>query len=656
MEGVGAMSASLYLVKPTNSGVYCFRVRVPKDIQGIAGRSELRYSVHTSDPVLARCRSMVLGRNLRQLLVLLRKKRESNNRPETELKTMFTDLLQKCLQKWLAEAEEDRAMRSRPLTEDELEDTLEALSFLETDARETLALCDYSRISRYVDELLIEHEISGVTKDSPTYRTLCRELLRTHIRYMETEQRRAVGDYRTELSKPSSPVAGATSIAVTEVQAAHGGQTTTSVRTDSSQNATPQGGSGPASESPLLSEVIKRYSEEQKRGNRWTAKTEGETKASLNLLVQIVGDVPIRTLVNLDGSAALREFKNKLMSLPPNYRKSPKYRDKAIAQLLQMFEAGKIPKTLSVTTINKHLTRATSLFKWAVQNGYMDRNPSEGLQIATTIRDDEQRAVFTDDDLKKLFHSKDYLKDSHKHGYRFWLPVLALFTGARLTELCQLYTDDIREVEPQSIAKPPCGGKDATQGVSRSDSSRSPLRDAPVGRGTTSADRLYVIDINETGDKKLKTRKSSRRIVPLHDFIVKDLDFIGYVEKLKAQGQTRLFPELKRRKEGYGKTASKWFGEYRQKCGFKLHRKSDDERKDFHSFRHTVANILKQTGVDESVVRELLGQSSNSITFGRYGKRYTPQVLKEQAVDRLDYGVSLNHLKLASLRCGECCF
>ncbi len=495
---------------------------------------------------------------------------------------MFTDLLEQCLKKWLTEAEEIRAMRSRPLTDEELEDELDALSYLETDAREELARCDYSRISRYVDELLIEHGIDSVKKDSEAYRMLCRDLLRTHARFLKIEQRRTVGDYETEIGGPS------VSTAPIEVQ------TATSVRTDSSQTA------GPAEVSPVLTEVIKQYSAEQKRGNRWTTKTEGETKASFDLLVQIVGDLPIKSISNL------REFKNKLCSLPPNYRKSPKYRNKSIAQLLEMADAGTIPKTLSVTTINKHLTRATSLFKWAVQNGYMDRNPAEGLQIATTIRDDEQRAVFTDDDLKKLFQSKDYVKDTHKHGYRFWLPVLALFTGARLTELCQLYLDDIYKVEPQVDGK---------------SDSKSPL---------------YVIDLNEKGDKKLKTRKSSRRIIPLHDFIVRDLNFIGYVEKLKSQGQTRLFPELKRRKEGYGKTASKWFGEYRQKCGFKLHRKSGDERKDFHSFRHTVTNFLKQAGVDESVAGELLGHTHSSITFGRYGKRYSPQVLKEQAIDKLN--------------------
>jgi integrase len=546
---------------------------------------------------------MVLGRNLRLLLILLRKKLKFNNGPTTELKRMFAVFLEQCLSKWIAEAEEDRAMRTRPLTEDELEDQLETLSLMEAESRETLALCDYERMSRHVDELLLEHGIDEVTKGSEPYRKLCRDLLKTYVRFFEIEQQRAVGDYGKEVDRRSA------STTLAEVL--------TRSQTASSPVTT--------SESPVLTEVIKQYSDEQKRGNRWTEKTTGETQASFALLVEIVGDVPVHTITNL------RDFKSKLLTLPPNYRKSPKYRNKSITELLSMAEAGKIEKPLSVITINKHITRASSLFKWAAQNGYMARNPAEGLQIATTKRDDEYRAVFNNDDLIKLFHSRDYLKDKHKHGYRFWLPVIALFTGMRLTEISQLYLEDIHTVEPEGNGK------------------------------SNSGSPLYVIDINDKGDKKLKTPKSSRRIVPLHDFLVNDLNLPGYVEKLKSQGHTRLFPELKRRKEGYGKTASKWFGEYRQRCGFKLARKSaqsvatdatDEGRKDFHSFRHTVTNALKQIGVEQTVISELISHSSGSITFGRYGKRYTPRVLKEQAVDRLDYGrpdglygVSLNHLK-----------
>jgi integrase len=50
-------------------------------------------------------------------------------------------------------------------------------------------------------------------------------------------------------------------------------------------------------------------------------------------------------------------------------------------------------------------------------------------------------------------------------------------------------------------------------------------------------------------------------------------------------------------------------------------------KKDFHSFRHTLADHLKQKGVAESLVGGLLGHQAGGITFNRYGKDFRPEVL-----------------------------
>jgi hypothetical protein len=50
-------------------------------------------------------------------------------------------------------------------------------------------------------------------------------------------------------------------------------------------------------------------------------------------------------------------------------------------------------------------------------------------------------------DLKTMFSSPDYTADTQAEPHRFWLPVLGLLTGCRLEELCQLYLDDIRQIE-----------------------------------------------------------------------------------------------------------------------------------------------------------------------------------------------------------------
>lgn len=576
------MSTSRYLVKQRNSTVFYFRIRIPKALRGIVEKSELRYSVRTSDHDVARARVSVIGRNVRlilkQLKKLLRSERKEGhpcNKPEI-IKRMFEDLLQKYLEKWLNEEEERRALRPRPLTEEELERELDIYSDLEVQAREDLALSDYRRISRSVDEILTENGIHGIEKDSEKYRKLCRDLLKTDVRYYEIEQKRAIGDYQSTVEQSA-------------------------VKAPDSRSSTTD------KKSPTLSEVIQLYSKDQQLGNCWTEKTTGETLASLDLLQEVLGNLPVNTITPL----SMRDFKSKLMALPPNHKKSPKYRGKSVEELLSL----EIDKTMSVITINKHLTRASGLFRWAAKNSYMDRNPAEGLQIASTKRDDEYRNVFTDEDLRKLFLSEAYLKDTHKYSYCFWVPLIALYTGMRLDEICQLHLDDLLWAD----AKKAEDGQSASNGG------------------------IYVIDVNNKDDKKLKN-KSSRRVIPLHDFLVNDMNLPGYVEQMKAQGHARLFPELKKRKEGHGKTASSWFGRYREKCGVGGGTENTG-KKDFHSFRHTVGNFLKQSGVEQSVISELLGHSVGSITLRRYGKRYIPRVVKEEAVDRLNYGIDLSHLK-----------
>ena len=86
-------------------------------------------------------------------------------------------------------------------------------------------------------------------------------------------------------------------------------------------------------------------------------------------------------------------------------------------------------------------------------------------------------------------------------------------------------------------------------------------------------------------------------------------------------GQQRVFSELTlHKKHGYSSIPSKWFARMRAQLGF-------EGKKDFHSFRHTLADHLKQKGVSEALVGGILGHQTGGITFNRYGKDFRPEVL-----------------------------
>lgn len=329
----------------------------------------------------------------------------------------------------------------------------------------------------------------------------------------------------------------------------------------------------------LLSSVVEAYCANQNAEGNWTAKTDAENRAILALWIRIVGDQPIGGY----GYEQQRKYKAAIQRLPPNINKSPRYRDKSIDEILALGD-----KPAAPNTTNKNLTRIAALFKWAVEYGYTTLNPASGMTIKNPKRASEERQAFTDDDLIKLFHRPDYLEGSASAPYKYWVPLIALFTGARVNEIAQLHLDDFLDV-----------------------------------------DGVPLISINDRGEgKRLKT-KAGKRSIPIHTELVR-LGLLQYVATLRTSGEKRLFPELKLTRDGYGQAVSKWFQNYRASCGV------TGEGKVFHSFRHTVIDHLKQAGAPKEKIAALVGHEDDSMTFGRYGKDFAPAVMSA-VVAALDF-------------------
>ena len=318
-----------------------------------------------------------------------------------------------------------------------------------------------------------------------------------------------------------------------------------------------------------LSEVWAKYRlEQQREGVR--EKTICDKDAQVSLLIRIVGDIPIRNF----GREEARLFKDIAQQLPPSYKNSA---GRSIKQLVQNAKT-----TISVTTFNNYVKNLTTVFKFAIREGYCHNNPLEGLKVKQRVKVSSLRQRFSDADLDSVFDVAHYPVRDQKYPYRFWLPYLGLLTGARLNELSQLYLDDFVEVKGIQCIH---------------------LREGRV-------------------DQRLKSF-SSERLVPLHSDL-KKLGLLDYVADLRARGEVRLFPELKWSEyHGYAAAPSKWFNRYLRTLGLK----NGEGCKDFHSFRHTVADQLKQQGISESLAGALLGHMSGGITFGRYGKDWQPEKL-----------------------------
>ncbi|PWB31474.1 hypothetical protein DCO48_16705 [Pseudomonas sp. SDI] len=295
-----------------------------------------------------------------------------------------------------------------------------------------------------------------------------------------------------------------------------------------------------------------------------------DKRAVAVLLTRIIGDLPIDQITRKDA----HRFRETALKLPPRLHQLP---DQPLEQTI-----AEATSTISVTTFNNYIKNLTTFFSYAVREGYCSRNPFDGLRVRQRHKVSEERSVFSVQDLKRLFDKATYPPAHGGKPNQYWLPLLGLYTGARLNELCQLYTDDIVTI-----------------------------------------DGIACIHIRATRpDQKLKT-PGSERLVPIHSKLV-ELGFLAYVQKVKESGKQRVFPELTcHSKHGYSAAPSKWFARLRDQLGFR----DEVGKKDFHSFRHTLADHLKQKGVAESLVGGLLGHQAGGITFNRYGKDFKPGIL-----------------------------
>ncbi len=351
-------------------------------------------------------------------------------------------------------------------------------------------------------------------------------------------------------------------------------------------------------ETILISKLIDEYIEETERQKDLREKTIVEYKTVLQMMIEIIGDLPINELSQKHG----RLLSSTLEKLPPRRKFDGRYKDKSIKEIVQM----DVKNTMNTRTINTLIQRCSSWFNWVIRKGYYeDRNIFHGKSIPSKKgKSDITRQPFNEEQLKLIF-GKDYfnktLNSVSPCRYVFyWVGIIGLFHGTRLQETTQLYINDIY-----------------------------PLN------------KIWVIDINDnTNDKKLKT-KNSNRIIPLHQTLI-DLGFLEYRKILEQKGKNRVFHELTLGRDGYTKNPSKFFNDYLRELGIK----SATEKYDFHSLRHTCNNALIQKDVNEEHRNDYLGWGQTGMSKKVYGKPFEPSILKKRCSTVIKFQVKWNDLKV----------
>jgi len=248
-------------------------------------------------------------------------------------------------------------------------------------------------------------------------------------------------------------------------------------------------------------------------------------------------------------------------------------RQHAIRFIEQLQQAGQTPQN-----INMHLASLIKLLNYAVRLDLIKTNEASGLTVKAPSSEKARRS-FDLPALKSIFSSPVYTAGHQPKGgggdASYWIPLLALFTGARLEELCQLHPDDVMQV---------------------------PYHDKGIDASA------WVIRITDEGEGQGLKNAGSRRRVPFHPELER-LGFVEYAQQAKAEGRKRIFHKLIPSIDGKeGGNFSKWFGRYlRDAC------KVADKRMVFHSFRHLFKEALREVEIPKEINDALTGHESGDV-------------------------------------------
>lgn len=103
----------------------------------------------------------------------------------------------------------------------------------------------------------------------------------------------------------------------------------------------------------------------------------------------------------------------------------------------------------SQVNVRDRLAYLRTLLEWAAQEDITDGNVARDVKMAVSERS-EKRKDFNTDDLNALFSGPIYTKGERpKAGFgeaAYWLPLIALFMGARREEIGQLRVGDVKRV------------------------------------------------------------------------------------------------------------------------------------------------------------------------------------------------------------------
>jgi|GEM_PF-6446261 len=360
----------------------------------------------------------------------------------------------------------------------------------------------------------------------------------------------------------------------------------------------------PVQQSLTFSALIDAFKKTKK--DDWGDASIDRNYQSLSTLYEVVGG---KTNIQSIDPSQVVVWQENLKALPKNRKKIKALNGMSIDKILSYCETNDLPKR-AAKTVNFDLDTLKNLFTLAEHRWLITRNPCDVIRRVTDESlADEKRLPFSQVQLEKIFANPIYtgcLNDRtgwNKTGPniirrgRFWVPLICLFSGLRLNEACQIWSDDFIEENGAFF---------------------------------------FRIDRNPDRRQKTKTLSAVRKI-PIHPQLVE----MGVFDLMDHDNPHHVFPDLAydEKKKNYSDTFSSWFGRVLDHQGARITKTS------FHSFRHNFKKKVEGTGIDDEHLYKIMGWSPDKKSMKFIYGEITPKELVPY-VNQVDYGLDFSHLSI----------
>lgn len=524
---------------------YHFRRAIPHTLRPLLGRTEISLSLQTNSKRVARERAA--GLYARTGLFF------------SKAKAMYEDASPEELRKLLAHYEDLIRDTDRMIAIEEkkvrLERTYEKARFYLDKAHSLKQLQEFIKISNDgIDRLM-----AGFKK---LHATASKDYLRNATeKTMLREQIANLSSIVVSIKNSAQE----TEAAFMPVQAEPSARTAPNKATPNAKKTT----------APTITEMAEQFIYRDKTKSPGIIRDTGKT---IGLFVEAFGDKPVDQITG--GVAG--EFRDMLFALPSTHGKhknSPSIHDAIVRAKEQELE------TLSGKTVKNHFSRLSALWGHLVQREIVTRNPWAGWSYDVTQKID--RRDWTDLELAQLSTACWTSTTTSLRSY-VGMITIALYTGMRLGELCNLRTQDIVTVN----------------GI-----------------------RCFHVRPHPEDNWSPKT-VAGTRLIPIHSHLLQ-----WGVLDLVQEGEHYLFPDLNSSARGRGTDFAQAFSKFKKRLGL-------PESVTFHSFRHTVSTKLRNQGgnIRELWIDTLLGHEATHRSQGTttYTSGIAVQNL-QQVVEALEY-------------------